>query len=476
MLPILAILIPLLAGLLVSAVLIVQDGDWQERALVIFAAPPIGIALSSGLYFFWMLALRPSYAMPFFLALEGVLLLLAALFLGRRHRMKFKLTRPDWKAWRNPARWNLMTWVGVLGCLLLVISLANFLEDWALAFFASPDGGWDAWSIWNLHARFIDSGVTWRAGFTPTIIWWSHADYPLLLPAFIAQVWAFILNQSQLVPALVELCFLVCILGFLVSGVNMARGWKSAVFAGLFILPVLQSSLGFQQYADMPLAFFFLAANLFLWLADGPRKDQKGLLMLAGFMVGAAVWTKNEGWTLLVALGLVEVLRGFAEKPRLSDLLRRWLWLAIGLAPMVITTLVFKVLVAPPNDLVNAFHWQDMLPRLTDSTRYSQIWQSFTQDFFSIQILKGSIPFVLLVFVLVVGWNDVRKENLAVLWIGARVLIIGLVYFAIFVLDPLPLDWHLATSMTRLIVHLLPSLILMTFLLARSLKHLPEPT
>ncbi len=474
MLLILAILIPLLTGLLISAALAAQKGGWQERALVIFAAPPIGIAVSSSLYFFWMLALRPSYAMPFFLALEGALLLLAALFLGRRQGFKFKLVRPVWQGWRSPARWSLMTWVGAIGCLLLVLSLANFLEDWTLAFFTSPDGGWDAWSIWNLHARFIDSGATWRAGFTSTIVWWSHADYPLLLPAFIAQVWSFLSSQSQLVPALVELCFLVCMLGFLVSAVNMVRGWISAVFAGLFILPVLHSSLDFQQYADMPLAFFFLAANLFLWLADGPQKNQKGWLVLAGFMAGAAVWTKNEGWTLLVAVGLVEILKSLVEKPKFADLLRRWLWLAIGLAPMVVTTLVFKILVAPPNDLVNAFRWQDLLPRLTDVTRYSQIWQSFQEGFFTFQMLKGSIPIGLLVFVLVVGWNSVRRENFGVLWIGARVLIIGLVYFAIFVLDSYPLSWHLATSMGRLVVQLLPSLILMAFLLARSLKPIPE--
>ncbi|MDD1749130.1 MAG: hypothetical protein LUO89_04570, partial [Methanothrix sp.] len=344
MLPILAILIPLLTGFLISAALIVKDGGWQERALVIFVAPPIGLALSSGLYFFWMLALRPSYAMQFFLALEGVLLLLAAWLCRRRQKIQFKLEKPDWKVWRNPASWKLMTWVVAAGCLLLVISLANFLEDWTLAFFTSPDGGWDAWSIWNLHARFIDSGVTWRAGFTSSIVWWSHADYPLLLPMFIAQVWAFILNQSQLVPALVELCFLLCILGFMVAGVNMARGWKSAIFAGLFILPVLRSSVDFQQYADMPLAFFFLAANFFLWLANGPRRDQKDWLVLAGFMVGAALWTKNEGWVLLVAVVLVEVLRGLAEKPKFADLLRRWLWLVVGLAPLLVTTLVFKIL------------------------------------------------------------------------------------------------------------------------------------
>ena len=97
MMTLLAILIPLCTGLLISAALIVEDGGWKERPLVIFTAPPVGIALTSGLYFFWILALRPETAMPFFLALEGALLLLAGWFYGRRHGFHFKLARAAWR-------------------------------------------------------------------------------------------------------------------------------------------------------------------------------------------------------------------------------------------------------------------------------------------------------------------------------------------------------------------------------------------
>ena len=367
-----------------------------------------------------------------------------------------------------------MNWVTAASCLMLALSLANFLEDWALAFFTSPDGGWDAWSIWNLHARFLTLSEAWRAGFTSTIVWWSHPDYPLLLPAFIANVWAYIGNPTQLVPALVDLCFLLCMLGLLVSAVNQARGWQSAVFAGLFLLPVLHSSVDYQQYADMPLAFFILAANLFLWRADETRKNQKSLLVLAGFMTGAAVWAKNEGWMLVAAVGLVEILKALVEKPRFGERLKRWLWLAAGFAPLAVTTLVFKMLIAPPNDMVSGFQWNAALSYLTDFSRYAQIWQSFQAEFFSGQILTGGLPIVLLVFVLVVGWNDDRQRNLRVLWIGVRMLIIAILYFFIFVVDSYPLTWHLSTAMTRLVAHLFPSLILTACLLARSLGQAPD--
>ncbi len=73
-LSILAVLLPLLTGLLISAALVVRAGSWKEWLLAFFLAPGVGITVSSILYFFWFILLQPTTALPAYVALEGALL------------------------------------------------------------------------------------------------------------------------------------------------------------------------------------------------------------------------------------------------------------------------------------------------------------------------------------------------------------------------------------------------------------------
>ncbi|MBN2438901.1 MAG: hypothetical protein JXL20_09920, partial [Deltaproteobacteria bacterium] len=59
----------------------------------------------------------------------------------------------------------------------LIASLGSFI----FAFLKEPHGKWDAWLIWNMHARFLfRGGEHWRDAFASGLDW-SHWDYPLLL-------------------------------------------------------------------------------------------------------------------------------------------------------------------------------------------------------------------------------------------------------------------------------------------------------
>ena len=84
---------------------------------------------------------------------------------------------------------------GALG-LALLAGMSIFVTQTEL----SPHGGWDGVAIWNLRARFLyRAGDAWRNGFTETLSW-SHPDYPLLLPAFIARTWKVSGAESQSIP------------------------------------------------------------------------------------------------------------------------------------------------------------------------------------------------------------------------------------------------------------------------------------
>ena len=51
----------------------------------------------------------------------------------------------------------------------------------------APDGGYDAWMIWNLRVRFLVRARDFHAAFSPHLLYWAQQDYPWLLPGVVAQ-------------------------------------------------------------------------------------------------------------------------------------------------------------------------------------------------------------------------------------------------------------------------------------------------
>ena len=88
-------------------------------------------------------------------------------------------TNPRVPAAVNPPR---MTIWPALALLLPIGALA--VVTFMAASRVALHGDWDAWSQWNLRARFLYRGFPdeWRNAFR-AVLSWSHADYPLLLPA-----------------------------------------------------------------------------------------------------------------------------------------------------------------------------------------------------------------------------------------------------------------------------------------------------
>src|SRR5581483_5117460 len=211
---------------------------------------------------------------------------------------------------------------------------------------AEPEGGgWDAFAIWNLHARFLFlGGEHWRNGFT-SLIPWSHPDYPLMLPAAIAHFWTYMKNDPEYVPAGIALVFTFSTAGLLCAAVRALRGSSQALLAGIILLssPFFLRQ-GVSQYADVPLAFFIVATILFT-LLNSARPAPRWLAM-AGMTAALAAWTKNEGllfFCAFLALFTVEVVREknwAALRSRIAPVL-------LGAAPVLLVLAWFKFAVAP---------------------------------------------------------------------------------------------------------------------------------
>jgi len=368
---------------------------------------------------------------------------------------------------------KLPNWLRRLLMASFAISILDALYATVLRALAHPHGdGWDAFAIWNLHARFLFlGGSQWRDGFS-ALIPWSHPDYPPLVPAAIAHVWSYIGHDDPVVPAIISLVFTFATLGLLVSSLATLRGINAAGLAGIALTSTpFFIEQGASQYADIPLSFFFLASVVLLhWYqqrsAQIPDGRPTGLFVLAGAAVGFAAWTKNEGLLFLFAFLVSQIAfvarrtRPSSESPPSSG--RELVIFLLATAPLLLLILWFKHSIAPSGDLFSGP--EAMLHKILTPGRYWAILRWYGKDFlrFGNWVVPTTVLFLALGFLS--PSSGIRRENTA---FRSSVLALALTlcgYFAVYVITPNDLYWHLRFSLNRLFLQLWPAAIFLFFL------------
>ena len=342
-----------------------------------------------------------------------------------------------------------------------------------------PHGdGWDAFAIWNLHARFLFRGGShWRDGFS-ALIPWSHPDYPLLIPAAIARSWTYLGHEDQRVPGALGLLFAFSTVALLISSLQLLRGSAAGLLAGLTLLSTpFFIEQGTAQYADVPLSLYLLAALALLAFHDraendrpetdrppasGGQRQRFGLLVLSGLAASFAAWTKNEGLLFVLAIVSVRLLSALRGKGRWRPLLV----LTISLAPAMLLLIWFKHSIAPPSEL---FSDQSALHKLAMPARYWITLKWYGKDF----LRFGEWAFVpgtlLLVGLCFAASANARNNNHEEREDRSSVLVLPLIlagYFFIYLITPYDLRWHLRFSLNRLFLQLWPSAVFLFFLAA----------
>ena len=461
----LSLISPILIGYLAIQLLLPvkeNTGLWLFNLWKIFLAPAVGFAAISILYYLWSVLLSPTQAITDYISIEIVLLvLLSSIGIISYRRNPRPKQEPGLK---RPERARVLN---IAATLVFIILLINFLDDWHKGSLATPFGDWDAWAIWNLRAGFITSGDEWVKGFS-TVISWSHPDYPLLLPLNVARIWVFLGERSVMVPILLGLIFQISLLGFLITSVQIQRGYLQGVLAGIIGLTVLFTSLGFKLYADIPIAYYFLGANVLLFQDETENKNGKALPILTGLMVAAALWTKNEGWAFLTATILTKLVIDFVFRKPLSISSRWWGYFLIGLAPLLITTIHFKIVYTPPGDLIGNLNISALINDLLSADRYLTIFR-FTKEQF-LEYGQLTIPMIplLVVYGIISGISFPRDQKLAISALTLRLAMLIGIYFLIYLITPKDLVWHLSTSIERLVSQVFPSFIFLFFILISS--------
>ena len=351
---------------------------------------------------------------------------------------------------------------------MLAVAIANL----AILALKMPHGGWDAWAIWNMRARFIfKAGPLWRDAFS-YVIDRSRPDYPILVPASIAGIWTAIGTDTVIVPAVLAILFTLAIVGLTVSSLSILRGRSQALFAGLVLLgtPLLITHTA-SQYADVPLGFFFLATLVLISLQDNLASNAGDFMLLAGITAGLSAWTKNEGLLFVISIVVARFVCIVPVKGA-RFCFRQMLFFATGLTPILLVILYFKVNFAPPNYVVALQGSSDIVAKLLDPSRYALVWETFAKQIPEFGGWAVSVPLLLAFYLLIVGvaFKERSKLSVGTSLITLCLMLVG--YSMIYVVTPLDVKYQLDTSLDRILLQLWPGFVFTYFMAVRPIEQI----
>ena len=462
-----ALLTPSLTGwFLVGAVAGVNmRGPWAG-AVRLVAGTGIGWAVAAGVYFLWRVSnaeVGVAYRIVDCVVVPGMMALVYA-----RRQM------PSTSSSHDQGRWS--WWVIGLVLVTLIVCAGAVAATVKMAL-AEPIGSWDANAIWNLKARFMyRGGDDWTRMFAKEI-WFSHPDYPLMLPASVARLWTYIGHETVAAPIGVGVGFTVLTMALLFTGIGRLCGIVPAC-VGVLLLGGNEVFVwyGGTQVADVPLSFFVLGAVVFLTWAwrqarEGGETPPLRIMAVAGACAGLGAFVKNEGLAICVML----VIACAAA----AVIFRRWkpfaavvIGIMIGLTLVAMQKLLFTgetYLTADQPSSAAA------IEKVLDPERHRTIltflgrWYFGLREWYSpvegwrlnqwpIRMLNEPTFLLLLALPLFFGVRIPRDRRPAAVTVGLLLVLVVLTYYAVLLVMPYDLA-VLVQSLPRYFLHVIPGAI-----------------
>lgn len=303
---------------------------------------------------------------------------------------------------------------------------------------ARPYGDIDATTMWNYYARFLYYPQYWKQLYVFTGV--GHYSHPLLLPAAISCMWQ--LTGSFATPFVPQ--FLGWLPTILMPYLLFIFFYERSKWIGLGLGILLAGNvyylnMGLNQYADIWVCFYFFCSVLSV-LKWRESKSEFWVWIWASAL-GAASFSKNEGLFLSALSAFLLFRFWFYEK--------RWRFALAGFLPFGGAILAHKVLLPVQSPVVMTWH-QDILPLLTDQLRYQLVLKYLKDNLSGLYSIMAWGLFAVM-------WNDIRLRRFPDgLWWLLVLAVFG--YTAIFLtLTAFGLEWNLANTMPRLLLHVMPA-------------------
>lgn len=174
--------------------------------------------------------------------------------------------------------------------------------------FLYPFGGWDAWAMWNVKAKFIFLGQEhWQNMFNPILIE-TNIDYPFLLPLINAWFWSFHGTPDTVAPRIITCLIPFLTAGLLMTTLRLVNKTYFYILSALWIFfntATIYSSI--SQYSDQLLGLYLL--SFFICFLFFHRTKQNYWLILSSIFIGFLTFSKNEGLVLSLIVTFLACLK-----------------------------------------------------------------------------------------------------------------------------------------------------------------------
>ena len=445
----LALSLPILTGTLIVHLLWIEKNNPIELLLKLSLGSGLGFGISSLLYFVYLIFFA---GRPYFLLVELAVFFIALATAYFKHKKMEQQTSPRLSA--NFLQIALLAIAGFVS-ILSFIGLVNYSIQRA-------HGDWDAWMIYNRSARFIYlSRENWQDAFSKDMYWLFHADYPPLLALNIASRWDILGEETTYVPMFQGFLFSLAALGLCFGALANLKSLGQAGF-GLILLSGVSFFIreGGKQQADVPLAFYMLAAIAFLFFYFYEKRPV--LIVFAGFMAGLAAWTKNEGILFLCASTGVMAVAAFWKRS-FKELFLYFIGLLLPLALL----LYFKLQLTRPNEFLSVGR-SEMIHYFMDISRHQLIFDSL-KNFFIHGGGWYNIGIFLILFVYFLLFHSRSKGNSDMVVISLAIFACQIMgYYVIYLITPNDLQWQLDYSLNRLFVQIYPVIVFIVLVSSQS--------
>jgi hypothetical protein len=362
----------------------------------------------------------------YLLAAGGVVLLLSLAF-RRGPALPPDAPRPRWRAWAFAAALS-VPW--------LLFALESIAEPmWATDFLA----------IWGLKAKtiFLSASIPDRL-FNDPFTFWSHPEYPLLLPLSLASL-ATVVGKfddqalALLYPAF-EAATLLLLFGHLRRRVSFTAGAVAAVLAA-FCFPLYRASNA--GTAEVPLAFaFVLAATACLDAMERDTGPARLRLLIASHLCASF---KQEGALFAGLLALALLIRWLARRDRSSPIPALCLLLPVALQAVGLRVLAGTI---PRRDfdftLLAPARWSEWIARCLEVFRH----------LFRVELAAAAVPAAALLLFLLSSRR--RREDILLPVLLAQTA----AYAMAASLSAFGPAWGLESAFSRTTITLVPALVL----------------
>lgn len=445
-----ALLGTLVVGFALARALLADTPMDPRRRLLWTAAwsPAIGFGALSLAVFAWRCA---GMAKP-----TGSGLAAAAAFVLAATRSR---RPPPEEAMREPRPGRLPAPLGWLAWAALALTVTDGARGFAALTHHEPLGSWDAVAVWNVRADMLDRGWDRYPQLLAAVDRSSHPNYPLGLPATVAGLRMAAGEDTGDAPRLVAATWSASLLLLLFLCVETVAAPEVAALATSWVsVTPLAVYWAAAQVADVPVAVLFLGAVVGLASQLPGWNGVRLPTALSGICLGLLAWTKNEGLAMAAITCAGFVLAHRLAQRRGSETRRGLMMpLLVGALPGLVATLVFKLFWSPGSGLETYLQgsWGS---RLVDSHRWwlparelaIRLLAPTSQSWWS---LVWWVPAVALLLGLVLGAG--RRPCFA---FGTGVLVaVTASWLPIYAATPYPLEWHVASSLDRLLLQTLPT-------------------